>query len=97
MFEKEAEEIGNEKIKGNFQLARCARKSYKDGFKDGAEFGYNKAKEWHDPKKQLPKQNGEVLIEYGSCNAHSVVDWISDLHKFGAWDIEEVHRWKEIE
>ena len=43
MFEKEAEEAGNEKIKGNYQFARCARKSYKDGFKDGAEFGYNKA------------------------------------------------------
>ena len=42
---KEAEEAGNEKIKGNYQFARCARKSYKDGFKDGAEFGYNKAKE----------------------------------------------------
>jgi flagellar biosynthesis/type III secretory pathway protein FliH len=45
MFEEEAEEAGNEKIKGNYQFARCARKSYKDGFKDGAEFGYNKAKE----------------------------------------------------
>ena len=43
MFEKEAEEAGNEQIKGNYQFARCARKSYKDGFKDGAEFGYNKA------------------------------------------------------
>ena len=43
MFEKEAEENGNEKIKENHQFARCARKSYKDGFKDGAEFGYNKA------------------------------------------------------
>ena len=43
MFEKEAEEAGNEKIKENHQFARCARKSYKDGFKDGAEFGYNKA------------------------------------------------------
>ena len=43
MFEKEAEEAGNEKIKENHQFARCARKSYKDGFKEGAEFGYNKA------------------------------------------------------
>ena len=47
MFEKEAEEAGNEKIKENHQFARCARKSYKDGFKDGAKFGYNKANEWH--------------------------------------------------
>ena len=45
MFEKEAEEAGNQKIKENNQFARCVRKSYKDGFKDGAEFGYNKANE----------------------------------------------------
>ena len=45
MFEKAAEVAGNEKIKENNQFARCARKSYKDGFKDGAEFGYNKANE----------------------------------------------------
>lgn len=42
MFEEVAEAVGNEKIKENHQLARCARKSYKDGFKDGAEFVYNK-------------------------------------------------------
>lgn len=45
MFEKEADEASNEKIKENYQLARCARKSYKDGFIDGTEFGYNKAKD----------------------------------------------------
>ena len=57
MFEKEAEEAGNEKIKGNYQFARCARKSYKDGFKDGAEFGYNKA------NKQLLKAK-ELLTKW---------------------------------
>ena len=54
MFEKEAEEAGNKTIKENNQFARCARKSYKDGFKDGAEFGYNKANEWHFVKDELP-------------------------------------------
>ena len=29
MFEKEAEEVGNDKIKENHQFARCASKSYK--------------------------------------------------------------------
>ena len=53
MFEKEAEEAGNEKIKGNYQFARCARKSYKDGFKDGAEFGYNKYDERLTKAKEL--------------------------------------------
>ena len=55
MFEKEAEEAGNEKIKGNYQFARCARKSYKDGFKDGAEFGYNKANEELEEKIKVKK------------------------------------------
>ena len=53
MFEKEAEEAGNEKIKENHQFARCARKSYKDGFKDGAEFGYNKCDEQLTKAKKL--------------------------------------------
>ena len=55
MFEEEAEEAGNEKIKGNHQFARCARKSYKDGFKDGAEFGYNKANEELEEKIKVTK------------------------------------------
>lgn len=56
MFEKEAEEAGNDKIKENHQFARCARKSYKDGFKDGAEFGYNKAKDENaELKEQIEK------------------------------------------
>ena len=53
MFEKEAEEAGNDRIKENHQFARCARKSYKDGFKDGAEFGYNKASERLTKAKEL--------------------------------------------
>ena len=62
MFEKEAEEAGNEQIKGNYQFARCARKSYKDGFKDGAEFGYNKANEWHYVKDELPNEGTYLVI-----------------------------------
>ena len=63
MFEKEAEEAGNAKIKENHQFARCARKSYKDGFKDGAEFGYNKANEWHFVKDvEYPTHSNRVLV-----------------------------------
>ena len=67
MFEKDAEERGNEKIKGNNDLARCSRKSYKDGFKEGAEFGYNKANEWHYVKDgDLPKENQECYFIYSN-------------------------------
>ena len=63
MFEKEAEKAGNDKIKENHQFARCARKSYKDGFKDGAEFGYNKANEWHFVKDvEYPTHSNRVLV-----------------------------------
>ena len=50
MFEKEAEDKAFEK----YPLSdRCDRIDlernfkYEEGFKDGAEFGYNKANEWH--------------------------------------------------
>ena len=48
MFEKEAEEYAKEKIDlatsmMNPQIETATRQ----GFKDGAEFGYNKANEWH--------------------------------------------------
>lgn len=61
MFEKEAEEAGNEKIKENHQFARCARKSYKDGFKDGAEFGYIKSNEQLTKAKELIKEMLSIL------------------------------------
>lgn len=39
---------------------------WKDGFQKGAEFGYNKANEWHYPSKgELPKDNDEKLCFYG--------------------------------
>lgn len=43
MFEKEAEEYGLQ------QALWCPSESgdLKDAFRDGAEFGYNKANEWH--------------------------------------------------
>ena len=69
MFEKEAEEAGNEKIKENHQFARCARKSYKDGFKDGAEFGYNKA--FVEADKNLKA----IVADFNKANEwHKVAD-----------------------
>ena len=96
MFEKEAEEAGNEKIKGNYQFARCARKSYKDGFKDGAEFGYNKANEWHEieskvtPKREIskqymPKNKEKVLLKYHFSGDNEI--HISDGY-YDAYDFE---------
>ena len=67
MFEKEAEEY----IKVNnleWEL-ECHRTSpigeVEQAFIKGAEFGYNKANEWHYVKDgDLPKENEDVLVVY---------------------------------
>ena len=105
MFEKEAEEAGNEKIKGNYQFARCARKSYKDGFKDGAEFGYNKANEWHYPSKgEYPKECEKVLcyckvvnVKF-YCIGHTIIGGDNKIRWWSSDRSEKlnVYAWKEI-
>lgn len=105
MFEKEAEEAGNEKIKENHQFARCARKSYKDGFQDGATFGYNKANEWHYPSKgEYPKECENVLcyckvvnVKF-YCVGHIVAGRDNKIRWWSNDRSEElkVYAWKEI-
>ena len=61
MFEKEAEDSFN--CKKVLYKWETDKRSYIDGFKDGAEFGYNKANEWHYVKDgDLPKENEYILI-----------------------------------
>ena len=105
MFEKEAEEAGNQKIKENNQFARCARKSYKDGFKDGAEFGYNKANEWHYPSKgEYPKECENVLcyckvVDVKFCSiGHTIIGGDDKIKWWSSNRSEElnVYAWKEI-
>ena len=105
MFEKEAEEAGNDRIKENHQFARCARKSYKDGFKDGAEFGYNKANEWHYPSKgEYPKEGENVLCCCKVVNAefysigHTIIGGDTKIRWWASNRSEElnVYAWKEI-
>ena len=78
MFEKEAKERAREleenKTVGVYDddedLARDIGwnegevAGYEEGFKDGAEFDYNKANEWHKVSDggDLPKNNTEVLV-----------------------------------
>ena len=59
MFEKEAEDSFN--CKKVLYKWETDKRSYIDGFKDGAEFGYNKANEWHKPSEKLPKECSLVL------------------------------------
>lgn len=61
MFEKEAEDSFN--CKKVLYKWETDKHSYIDGFKDGAEFGYNKANEWHFVSKEgFPNKDDIYLI-----------------------------------
>ena len=61
MFEKEAEDSFNSK-KVLYKW-ETDKHSYIDGFKDGAEFVYNKANEWHFVSKEgFPNKDDIYLI-----------------------------------
>lgn len=101
MFEKEAEEYRKEKLKEQkdkfvFELPEVYIADIKQTYLDGAEFGYNKANEWHNPKEKLPTKDCEVLIEYNEHKIHRVVDWNNKSKHFSGFSIDEVTRWKEI-
>lgn len=75
---------------------------YEEGFKDGAEFGYNKANKWHYMKDgDLPKIGEKVLSEKGDLVIYKGdgFNWVeyspnADNIKLRKW--EEPRAWKEI-
>ena len=70
MFEKEAEEYSNNLLKdvncniGNPRARQINSIDVENAFKDGAEFGYNKANEWHklDWEKDVPDVDKLVRV-----------------------------------
>ena len=103
MFEKEAEDKAFEK----YPLSdRCDKidfernLKYEEGFKDGAEFGYNKANEWHYPSKgEYPKEDKRYLCKIkafvgGGIN-YECFDYDTE---YGSWKnaCGDVIAWKEI-
>ena len=97
MFEKEAE---------NYMQEVIAKKDYPHSisvdWQRGAEFGYNKANEWHKPSEKLPEECSLVL-------AYSLDDTEPSLWKFvtsGQWEWlpkrivfcsnDQIRLWKEI-
>lgn len=61
MFEKEAE--NSFMCKKVLYKWETDKRSYIDGFEDGAEFGYNKANEWHYVKDgDLPKDTTSLYL-----------------------------------
>jgi hypothetical protein len=66
---------------------------YEEGFQDGAEFGYNKANEWHYPAKgEFPKKSGNyILAFYGAKDSVANGKPCCEEIYFDA----ELLRWKE--
>ena len=80
------------------------KQDYKKGWQDGAEFGYNKAMEWHDLEKDpkdLPNENGEYVVkvrEYGDILVNIGRYWKKEKMFTGHYLKElDVIKWKEIE
>ena len=107
MFEKEAED---NKPPYAFCTLDTRCELWKDGFQKGAEFGYNKANEWHYPSKgELPKEYKDILIcfltedDMKDCvRGWYEYDFDNDKHIFkylnvlGTQYLETVIAWKEI-
>ena len=103
MFEKEAEEY-NQKVPFN---PLNVEKEIRRAFQKGAEFGYNKANEWHDLRKNsndLPKESGKYMVAIP--NENGFIE--TDVARFGVssgWEYfdtfvdeygaEHIIAWKE--
>ena len=96
MFEKEAEEY-NQKVPFN---PLNVEKEIRRAFQKGAEFGYNKANEWHYIKDgNLPKENENVLIYSNRANHIGFYCngfWFTNSDGCLEDDDIEVIAWKEI-
>jgi len=99
MFEKEAEEYADEKCR---TIETEEKKFCRLDWQRGAEFGYNKANEWHYVKDgDLPKNNTQVLVFLE--NKRMKISIFME-NKFTLWNkdyntytkLYDVIAWKEI-
>ena len=93
MFEKEAEEYVNNNF---YNLIEEVQEVAKVTFKDGAEFGYNKANEWHYMKDgEYPTHPYRVLVFTDEGIGFGIYGL--DNKKWYTYDTGfEVIAWKEI-
>ena len=102
MFEKEAEEYYNGQydawLEGEDSFA--LEEEIEQAFKDGAEFGYNKANEWHYVKDEgLPKIHVWYFVQYNNdtFDCAIVTKDLRILNFYTSKDMTEaVYAWKEI-
>lgn len=103
MFEKEAEEYGIENYEScmydDVKGWETDIKAREQGFKDGAEYVYNKANEWHYVKDgDLPKDE-----DWKWCVSYRGYYYVAKYEEmFGCWtnqeysEVMQPYAWKEI-
>ena len=101
MFEKEAEEYADKDF-GMYEPTDHERYAKETDWRNGAEFGYNKANEWHYVRDELPKELHDVLC-FVIHNEHRFV--LQGYLRDGRWVLsplgtylndDDVIAWKEI-
>jgi seryl-tRNA synthetase len=98
-LEKEAEEYAKQNNPAEYGV-RATHFTVLNSFKDGAEFGYNKANEWHYVKNgDLPKTHGWYFVCYNNDTFDCVIVTkdLRFLNFYTSKDMTEaVYAWKEI-
>ena len=106
MFEEEAKKHKEEfittyiNVGGGLNVADMIGMQKEQSYQEGAEFGYNKAMEWHFVKDGImPEENQWVLVYDGSytvCNYHSntPIKWLDNYEN----EVYEyaIIAWREI-
>ena len=102
MFEKEAEEYQirkhHQRLYGHKPVVM---KELNTTFKDGAEFGYNKANEWHNIKENptdLPN-DGELVVADNGLTIDCVKfrkNEFGNSWKHDMFELYNVIRWKKL-
>ena len=102
MFEKEAEEYGDNYVKSKYM------ETVDETWRKGAEFGYNKANEWHFVKDGLPPKSEEFKIcsedllfitkdrkrYFGYFNSRNEFEAYNQ--PYGRFRVDDIYAWKEI-
>ena len=97
MFEKEAEEYTD----WFWGASPSAQRAIEQSYQKGAEFGYNKANEWHYVKDEgTPKVEGHYLVCLRNKDMDIFDCWIYYDKDVGWYSmkvrIKDIYAWKEI-
>lgn len=96
MFETDAEKYADEKC-GTIETEE--KKFCRIDWQRGAEFGFNKANEWHYVKDKLPPSGETVLLYYGADVMGKAILSTGCIDCKGTWyknvDDEPI-KWQEI-